>query len=112
MRPRLFLITPIDGDLDRLPDRLGAALSGGDVASVLIDPEPFALEERQRMATMVVDLCHRADVAAILRNDTRLCGRSGADGVHVDTGLEDLDLAVERFRPKSIVGAGAGDQPP
>ena len=45
-------------------------------------------------------------VAALVQNDTRIAGRVRADGVHIDTGLADLAAAVEKLRPKLIVGAG------
>src|SRR5919198_483541 len=45
-------------------------------------------------------------VAAIIHNDTRIVGRTGADGVHVDGGAADLADAVAALRKKKIVGAG------
>ena len=45
-------------------------------------------------------------VAALVHNDTRIAGRAHADGVHVDTGIADLSAAVQKLRPKLIVGAG------
>lgn len=106
MRPRLFLITPLQSDADRLAERIGAALAAGDVASVLVDLEPFAPPRRQKIAQSVVQVCAEASVAAIIRNDSQIAGRTGADGIHVDGEHEDLVTAVERFRPRHIVGAG------
>jgi thiamine-phosphate pyrophosphorylase len=53
-----------------------------------------------------VPVGQRHGVAAIIQNDTRIAGRSKADGVHVETGFADLKAAVEALRPGRIVGAG------
>jgi thiamine-phosphate pyrophosphorylase len=39
-------------------------------------------------------------------NDTRIAGRAGADGVHVDTGVADVTAAVASGRGRRMVGAG------
>ena len=106
MRPRLFLITPFDNAADRLVERVGAALAAGDVATLLIDAAGLPSDTRQNLAKSLVQACHQSDVAALVRNDTQLAGRCGADGVHIDGEPDDLDTAIERFRPQKIVGAG------
>lgn len=106
MRQRIFLVTPTDGDPERLAERVGAALSGGDVASVLIDPTPWPPIRRADLTKAVASVCNTHDVAAIVLNDTQLAGRAGADGVHIDKGMEDLDLALDSFQGRKIVGAG------
>jgi len=97
---RLFLVTPPDIDAERLPPLLGAALAGGDVAAVLI------ADGSEALAAALVPLVQQAGAAALIRNDTRLAGHVKADGVHIDTGIADLKLAADSFRPKRIVGAG------
>lgn len=106
VRPRLFLITPAEGPSDRMVELLGAALSGGDVASLLIDAETIDAGSRQSIVKAMVKSCHDHDVAALVLNDTQLAGRAGADGVHVDTGLADLETVVASFKPRKIVGVG------
>jgi thiamine-phosphate pyrophosphorylase len=101
-RCRLCLVTPSDGDPDRLARLVDEALAGGDVASLIIDGEG---ERLQRLAEMLAPRAQAREVAAIVRNDTRIAGRAKADGVHVDTGPADLAAAAEKFRPKLIVGA-------
>lgn len=102
-RSRLCLVTPHDIEPDDLARRVGDALAGGDVASLIIDGEG---EHLQRLAEAVVPIAQMAGVAALVRNDTRIAGRSKADGVHIDSGLADIAAAVEKMRPKLIVGAG------
>lgn len=106
MRPRLFLITPADEPADRMLEQLGAALSGGDIASLLIDAGTIDAGSRQAIVKALVKSCHEHDVAALVRNDTQLAGRAGADGVHADSGLADLETVLASFKPRNIVGVG------
>jgi thiamine-phosphate pyrophosphorylase len=55
---------------------------------------------------VLIPVAQSAGTAGIVLNDTRLLGRAGADGVHIDTGMADLASTMERFRGKKIVGAG------
>jgi thiamine-phosphate pyrophosphorylase len=101
-RPRLVLVaspsTPVD--------RLRAALSGGDVASVILAAEGTDTDTLQHAAKALAPLAQSRDVAFIVENDTRVAGRSGADGVHVTTSIPDLRDALAALRPKKVVGAG------
>lgn len=105
-RSRLFLITPRHFELESFVPELQAALDAGDVASLLIATETTSEAALQRIAERLVPLAQAHDVAVLVRGDTRAMGRSQADGLHVDSGLADLTDAVERFQPRSIVGAG------
>lgn len=102
-RCRLCLATPHDIDPDDLAPLVDDALAGGDVASVIIAGEGDRL---QRLAEAIVPRAQARGAAALVQNDTRIAGRTGADGVHIDTSLDDLKSAVEKLRPKLIVGAG------
>jgi thiamine-phosphate pyrophosphorylase len=104
-RCRLCLIAPPIGDPDESARAVGQALSGGDVASVIITAGGNA-RLLQEMAEAIVPLSQALGVAAILHNDTRIAGRTGADGVHVDSGVDDLIDVIEALAPKKIVGAG------
>jgi thiamine-phosphate pyrophosphorylase len=103
--PRLCLVTPAAIAPDAFAPALAEALSGGDVASLIVSaatPSPAAF---QRIAEVLTPVAQAAGVAVLIRNDTRIAGRVGADGVHVDGGIADLRDAL-RLRPKHIVGAG------
>jgi thiamine-phosphate pyrophosphorylase len=102
-RCRLCLVAPADIDPDLLAPRIADALAGGDIASLILDGEG---ERLQRLAAAVVPGAQARGVAVVVRNDTRIAGRTRADGVHVDTGLADLAATVGAQRPKLIVGAG------
>ncbi len=102
-RCRLCLATPHDIDPDDLGPLVDDALAGGDVASVIIAGEGDRL---QRLAEAIVPRAQARGAAALVQNDTRIAGRTRADGVHIDTNIADLTAAIEKFRPKLIVGAG------
>ncbi|KQT88107.1 thiamine phosphate synthase [Aurantimonas sp. Leaf443] len=107
IRPRLVLVTtPLaDGDA---AERLRAALSGGDVASVLIDRAGREDAAFQDLAETLVPIVQEAGAAAIVVDDSRCAGRVRADGLHLTGGdIEALAESVERYAPKLIVG-GSG----
>lgn len=105
-RCRLCLVTPLRRDATALAALVGKALSGGDVASLIIAVDPADPNVLQETAQAVVPIAVARGVAAIIHNDTRIVGRAGADGVHVDTSPADLADAVAALRRKKIVGAG------
>jgi len=105
-RPRLFLVTPPKFDPDTMASDLEQAMSGGDVACVLIYMPGAMSKEIQAAANRLVPVIQKGGAAAIVYGDTQAAGRAGADGVHVDTSLDDVKLAVESFQPERIVGAG------
>ncbi|WP_041375838.1 thiamine phosphate synthase [Polymorphum gilvum] len=105
-RPRLFLVTPPDPVPADFLGPLEQALGGGDVACVLIYCPTSESRALQATAEALVPSIQAAGAAALVYRDTQAAGRSGADGVHVDTSLEDIKLAVESLRPTRIVGAG------
>lgn len=81
-RCRLFLVTPPDGDPDRLARALSAAVEQGNVASLLIrcgddDSGLRALTD----ALMPVAFAH--NVAVLLDDRPELAAELGADGVQV-----------------------------
>src|SRR6202008_4388297 len=89
--------------LDRLSAILEEALSGGDVASLIVAADLAALPA---IAAAAVPVAQAHGVAAIIVGDTRLAGHLKADGVHVETGHADLAEAARSLRPAKIVGAG------
>ncbi|WP_417694371.1 thiamine phosphate synthase [Roseibium sp.] len=105
-RPRLFIITPPNMDAETFAPNLEAALSGGDVACVLIYQPDANTKTRQDAAEKLVPIIQAAGAAALIYNDTQVAGRTGADGAHIDTSLDDIKMAVESLQPAKIVGAG------
>ncbi|MES0881339.1 thiamine phosphate synthase [Roseibium sp. SCP14] len=105
-RPRLFLVTPPEFDAVDLAEKLKKAFAGGDIACVLIYMPGAGTKELQAASDVLVPVIQEGGAAAIVYRDTQAAGRSGADGVHVDTSLDDVKLAVESFQPDRIVGTG------
>ncbi len=106
-RCRLCLVTPAGVDARTFAPRVADALSGGDVASLIIAADPTDPANLQRAADAFVPLAQDAGVAAIIHSDTRIVGRTKADGVLIDSGAADLAAAVAALHPKRMVGAGA-----
>jgi thiamine-phosphate pyrophosphorylase len=100
---RLCLVTPPGVAPETFAPLLEEALSGGDVASLIITAEPSGLA---RLAKALVPVAQAHGVAALIHNDTQLAGHERADGVHVDSGFADLAAAIASLRPAKIVGAG------
>ncbi len=105
-RPRLFLVTPPEFDPSDMAAKLKQAFAGGDIASVMIYMPGTGTKELQAASEILVPVIQEGGAAAIVYRDTQAAGRSGADGVHVDTSVEDVKLAVESFQPERIVGTG------
>lgn len=106
IRPRLVLVTTLLPDGEAGAATLRAALAGGDVASVIIDPAGRDEAAFQDFAEALVPLIQAYDAAAIVADDSRCAGRTKADGLHLTKGdLAALSDAMGRHAPKLIVGA-------
>jgi thiamine-phosphate pyrophosphorylase len=105
-RCRLCLVTPAGVDAETFAARVADALSGGAVASLIITADPADPARLQRAAEAFVPIAQDAGVAAIVHGDTRIVGRSHADGVLIDSGPADLAAALAALQPKRMVGAG------
>lgn len=103
--PRLVIVTPPEIDPAAFTPLLEEALAAGQVAAVIL-ASGGTEETAHACATALVPLVQRHGAAALVRNFTRVAGRTQADGVHVDTGLADLRSAALSMRPRRIVGAG------
>ena len=105
-RCRIVLVAPPLADGAALAKLLTAALSGGDVASVILDTGDLDEATFQATAEKVIPVIQEKGAAALILNDTRIAGRVGADGVHIEGQAADLADAIEKHTPKMIVGTG------
>jgi thiamine-phosphate pyrophosphorylase len=105
-RCRLVLITPPDMAAGDIAARFAEAIAGGDVASVIVAAHGTDEVSLQALAEKIVPVAQAAGIAAIIDGDTRVAGRVGADGVHVEVGREDLADAIDRLQARMIVGTG------
>jgi thiamine-phosphate pyrophosphorylase len=108
-RCRLVLIAPKEASGEELAPRLEAALGAGDVASVIFPAYAMDDAAYQRHLERCVPIAQASGAAAIVVNDTRAFGRSGADGLHVDSGAQDIADAIEKSKGQSIIGAGGAE---
>lgn len=105
MRSRLVLVTPLTLDPAPFARELSDALSGGDVASLIIAPKVTSEMALQRIAETLTPIAQQAGAAVMVANDTRAMGRAKADGVHVDGGIAALKEAIDAVQPRGMVGA-------
>ena len=106
IKPRLYLITPPVSDADSFAPALEAALGAGDVACVLLRFTPPVEGSRKKIAKILAPLAQNHGAALLLPDDSQLCARTGADGVHVSRPGETLEMALESLKPDRIVGIG------
>lgn len=105
-RCRLVLITPPMTDDRQLITAIRSAFSGGDVASLILSAGERQEQAFQALAEEVVALAHERDIAVMIADDTRIAGRCGADGVHLEEARATMAETMERFDGKLMFGAG------
>ncbi len=107
--PGLILIAPAGPDpaaqLAGLESAFGDGTAGYGIDAVLIGAG-MSESDAQTAARDQVPLVQSRGAAAIIVDHGRIAARTGADGVHVETGLSDLKEAIAAFKPERIVGAG------
>ena len=105
-RCRIVLIAPPGAEAVDFASRLNDALSGGDVASLILPPYQMGDVAFQQFGERLVPLAQDKGVAAVVGGDSRIAGRVRADGIHVEGGKAALADAIDRMQDKIMVGAG------
>ena len=105
-RCRLVLIADLRPGAGMSAERVLAALSGGDVASLILVAGAVDEAEFQKYAEAIVPKAQEMGVAVIISGDTRAAGRVGADGIHMETGKAEIAEAIKKHDGKLFVGAG------
>ena len=107
--PGLILIAPEDADpataSAKLESAFGGVTTGHGIDAVLIGAG-ISETEALDAASDQVALVQGHGAAAIIVGHSRIAGRTGADGLHVGTGVADVKAAIQTFKPDRIVGAG------
>lgn len=98
---RLFLVVPAGLDARSGQPLVAAALSGGDVASVLISAGPNQVE----MAKILKPLSRSHDAALLLEGDAASSLKLGADGVQLEAETSAYSQARVLLGEEAIVGA-------
>jgi thiamine-phosphate pyrophosphorylase len=105
---RLVLVLQTNGEPEKQAMVLQAALTGGDVASVIIVQDALDEAAFLRAAELLVPIAQAAGAATLIAGDTRAVGRSGADGIHLTAEPRFVADAIKKSGGKTIVGANAG----
>lgn len=103
-RCRIVLIAPEPGAEDDA--RLEAALSGGDVASLIIPPYEEDEDAFQSRAERLTRIAQERGVAAIVAGEPRIAARVRADGVHVEGRKPELAEIIAKHHAHMMVGCG------
>lgn len=105
-RCRIVLIVPPHVEPSRLATSVVAALDAGDVASLILPRYDMDETAFHLLAEKAVPAAQQRGVAAIIAGDTRIAGRIGADGIHVEGSKADIADAIERHGGRMMVGTG------
>lgn len=105
-RCRIVLVAPPGADPAALPRRIAEALSGGDVASLVLPQYDLDETAFQKLVERIAPHAQEQGVAVIVAGDSRVAGRIGADGVHVEGGADAVRDAVARAKGRLMVGTG------
>jgi len=103
-RCRVVLIAPPVGpDIDA---RLQSALSGGDVASLIVPQYDADDVSFQAHAERLTQIAQAANVATVIAGEPRIASRVHADGMHLEGKAEELADAIAKYQSKMMVGCG------
>lgn len=103
-RCRLVLISPARADWREAADLVRTTFGAGDIAAMILRPAGLNEGEFQKLCQEIVPEGQEVGIAMVVAGDTRIAGRSGADGVHLES-IEDLRHETGR-RDGRIIGAG------
>ncbi len=104
VRPRLYLISPPEIELDRFEEAFKAAASAGDIACFQLRLKDRPREEVIAATKKLMPIAEAADIAFILNDDPALAKELDIDGVHI--GQDDMTYRDARnlLGPEAIVG--------
>lgn len=104
IRPRLYLISPPEIDLDEFEAAFKAAASAGDIACFQLRLKPSSREDVKEATKRLMPIAEAADIAFILNDDPLLAKELNTDGVHI--GQDDMSYREARslLGPDAIVG--------
>jgi thiamine-phosphate pyrophosphorylase len=101
-RCRIVLVAPEGA----APERVLAALEGGDVASLILPQWGMDDDALQKFAETIVPAAQAAGVAVMVAGDPRIAARAKADGIHIETNRKSLEEVIDKHQAKLMVGTG------
>ncbi len=105
---KLYLISPQEVG-GAFPDRLRAALDGGEVAAFQLRVKDVDSHELARLAEPLQRICADHGTAFIVNDSMSLAKRLGADGVHLGQSDGDLREARALLGPTAQIGRTCHD---
>lgn len=104
VRPRLYLISPPEIDLDAFEEAFKSAAAAGDIACFQLRLKPSSRDAIAQATKRLMPIAEAAGIAFILNDDPQLAKELNTDGVHI--GQEDMSYRDARslLGPDAIVG--------
>ena len=106
MTAQIFLIADPDVDPATCLHRLDEALAASPVAALLLRRGARGEGSYKALVKAVAPRAQAAGVAVLIEGDPGWVRTLGADGVHVEGGINEVRAATEALKPDFIVGAG------
>jgi thiamine-phosphate pyrophosphorylase len=106
-RCRLVLSTPASPAPSVFADALTAAFAGGDISTLILALDSEDENHWRDIADIARPAAINAGAAFLIADRLNLVESLNADGIHVETGRDDLPAILDAMSPDRITGAGA-----
>lgn len=106
MTAQIFLISDPDADPATCLQRLDEALAASPVVALLLRRGTRGEGSYKALVKAVAPRAQAAGVAVLIEGDPGWVRTLGADGVHVEGGVNEVRAATQALKPDFIVGAG------
>ena len=106
MTAQIFLIANAEADAPNCLRMLDEALAASPVAAMLLPRGQRSEGSYKALVKAIVPRAQGAGVAVLIEGDPGLVRTLGADGLHVEGDIADVQAATAALKPDYIVGAG------
>ncbi len=105
MTAQIFLVAPADADPASCIAKLDEALGAAPIAAMLIPRGRHSEGSYKALVKAVAGRAQAAGVAVLIEGEPGLVRTLGADGLHVEGGVNEVKAAIQALKPDFIVGA-------
>ncbi len=106
MTAQIFLVLPAEGDITACMSKLDEALAATTIAALLVPRGQRSEGNYKALVKAIAGRAQGAGVAVLIQGDPGLVRTLGADGLHVEGGVNEVKAATSALKPDFIVGAG------
>lgn len=106
-RCRLVLASPASPDPTGFAENLSAAFAGGDISTLILALDAEDNQLWRDIADIARPQAIEAGAAFLVADRINMIEELQADGIHVETGHDELTAIVKAMSPARITGAGA-----